>query len=243
MQESTKVLLNLSLIREVRAALHKHGIRFPYVAAKWLYYRLWNIWHESRFDRKYAVETGFIVASNDLAFEDSDVQDQAVRYRPTPPFTIIKGIKKLRRLSSLNFADETFIDYGCGAGRVMLIAAESGFGNVVGIELSPALVEICAANIAAYERTNHNSVLSVKKQNAMEYIPPPDATVFFFFVPFGAEIYREVVQRIRESIARRPRTVYILDIGSKMKSFDFEDEGCRLIGNVEKLSIFEYSGL
>lgn len=239
MQETTKVLLNWSLLSETRAAVRKHGIRFPYLATIWLYYRVQNVWHESRFDRKFNVRTGFIVSSDNLDFGDPDIQDQAVRYRPTPPFTMIQGLKKLRRLSGLDFAEEGFVDYGCGAGRVLVIAAESGFANVTGIELSPLLVETCKRNIEAYAATNRNSTLTVVKQNAMEYVPPPSASVFFFFVPFGADIYRKVMHRIRESIEEHPRIVYIVEIGSKLRSFDFQDERCELIGTVEKLSLFK----
>ncbi len=238
MQETTKVLLNWSLLGETRTAIRKHGIRFPYLAAKWLYYRVLNVWHESRFDRKFNVRTGFIVSSDNLDFGDPGIQSQAVRYRPTPPFTIIQGLKKLRRLSGLDFAEEGFIDYGCGAGRVLIIAAESGFVDVTGIELSPSLVETCKRNIEAYAPINQASKLTVIKQNAMEYVPSTNATVFFFFVPFGADVYREVMARIRESIAALPRVVYIVEIGSKLRSFDFEDEGCELMGTVEKLSLF-----
>jgi len=239
MQETTKVLLNWSLLGETRAAIRKHGIRFPYLAAKWLYYRVLNVWYESQFDRKFNVRTGFIVSSDDLDFDDLDVQSQAGRYRPTPPFTIIQGLKKLRRLSGRDFSEEGFIDYGCGAGRVLIIAAELGFVDITGIELSPSLVETCKSNIGAYAPTNPASKLTVIKRNAMEYVPPTNATVFFFFVPFGADIYRKVMVRIRESIEELPRVVYIVDIGSKLRSFDFEVEGCELMGTVEKLSLFK----
>ena len=244
MQETTKVLLNWSVLRrlliDTPGAIRKHGIRFPLVATNWLYYKVLNVWHESRFDRRFGVRTGFIVAANDLSFDDLKVQRQAVRYRPTPPFTIIQGLKKLERLSGMDFSKESFVDYGCGAGRVIIIAAQSGFGNVTGLELSPPLIETCRANIAQYASVNPTSNLTVLKKNAALYEPPTNATVFFFFVPFGAEVYKDVMTRITESVAKRPRTIYIVEIGSELRSFDFEEHGCRLIGTVEKLSILQF---
>ena len=198
MQETARVLLKWSLLGETGAAIRKHGFRFPYLAALRSYYRVLNVWHESRFDDRYGVKTGFIVAADELAFDVPDAQNRAVRYRPTPPFTIMRDLRELRRLSGLDFAKETFVDYGCGAGRVMIIAAESGFASAIGIELSPALVETCESNIARYTTTKKRDCnLVVLRQNAMTYEPPDDATVFFFFVPFDAEVYEAVMLRIR----------------------------------------------
>ena len=39
---------------------------------------------------------------------------------------------------------------------------------------------------------------------------------------------------------RLGRPEVIVDIGSKMKLFSFEDEGCELLDTVEKLSILRY---
>jgi len=239
-QESTKVLLDISLLKELGSAMRKTGFRFPWLAAKWLFYRVGNVVQEAKFDRVNNVNTGFIVASDELAFDDAAAQREAVRYRPTPPFTIRRGLALLRRKTSLQFRDSTFIDYGCGAGRVLFIAAESGFGRTIGLELSPALVEICEANIASYARPRGCGEISVVQHNAMTYVPGGEVNVFFFFVPFGREVYLGVMQRIRESLALTPRTIYILDIGSRLKAFNFADEGARLIGTVEKLSVFEY---
>lgn len=240
MQESTKVLLDFSLLKEVGGAIRKTGYRFPWLAAKWLFYRVGNVVQEAKFDRVNNVNTGFIVASDELDFDDAAAQSEAVRYRPTPPFTIRRGLALLQRKTPIQFRDSTFIDYGCGAGRVLFIAAESGFARIIGLELSPALVDTCQANITNYARRRDCGEISVIRQNAMTYVPDGEVNVFFFFVPFGRDIYLEVMQRIRESLAVTPRTVYLLDIGSRLKGFSFADEGARLIGSVEKLSIFEY---
>ena len=230
--------MNWSLLGETGAALRKHGIKFPFLAARWLYYRIMDVWAESRFDRRFGVETGFIVATDELDFDDTTAQQQAVRYRPTPPFTIRQGLRKLERLSGLDFSNETFIDYGCGAGRVLIIAAEAGFGRVIGIELSPALVATCEQNLEQYRSRKTDSRLEVQLENAATYRPPDDASVYFFFVPFDAPVYQEVMNNIRDSAKRHARDIYVVEIGARLRDFSFEKAGCELIGKIEKLNIF-----
>lgn len=240
MQESTKVLLDWSLLKELRGKIRQYGLRFPYLASKWLFYRIGNVVQDANFDAKYDVNTAFVVAADALDFNDAERQAQAVRYRPTPPFTIRRALRVLQRRTAINFAESTFIDYGCGAGRVLFIASLAGFKKVIGVELSPALVATCDLNITSFKKKTRCGEIHVKREDAAKFEPNSNANVFFFFVPFDRDIYEAVMVQIRESAEQNPRPIYILDIGSKLKSFSFIDEGCELICVVEKLSIFEY---
>ncbi len=67
-------------------------------------------------------------------------------YAGTPP-TVAERLIGLVADRARGF---TFIDYGAGKGRVLLIAARHQFDRVVGVELSEPLIRVAAANIAAY---------------------------------------------------------------------------------------------
>ena len=47
-------------------------------------------------------------------------------------------------------ATTTFVDLGCGKGRVVLAAAQRPFRRVVGVEISTELAAIARANVDAY---------------------------------------------------------------------------------------------
>ena len=143
-------------------------------------------------------------------------------------------------MPSLKLKEAAFIDYGCGAGRVMIIAAESGFKNITGIELSPYLVALCQKNVKSYSVSRRDCELTVINHNAAEYIPMK-ADVFFFYVPFGLDIYRQVITNIKKSTEVNPRKVYVLDLLSEQKSVDFTQEGFQLITKQGNLKIFTYS--
>ena len=113
------------------------------------------------FDLRFGVSTNGVIPAAELEFEDRCAQACAVRYRAAPPFGIHTGIAALApHLGS--FEDVTFVDYGCGAGRVMVIAVEWGFGHVVGLELSPGLITRCRANLDRYT-VQHRSITRFTK--------------------------------------------------------------------------------
>src|SRR5262249_51546264 len=56
----------------------------------------------------------------------------------------------LARLFPADKSKYTFIDVGCGKGRVVLLASQLGFNRVIGVEFSPWAGEIAAGNIRAF---------------------------------------------------------------------------------------------
>jgi SAM-dependent methyltransferase len=135
-----------------------------------------------------------------------------------------------------NFGEISFVDYGCGKGRVMLVAMEIGFKQVIGLELSPLLVNQCLENLDKYCRRNScQSKFLVLEQNAATYLPPSDACVFYLFNPFSPVIFEQVMKQIAISIGKNPRQVYILMFQS---GFNFQSTGFRLIDQTTGVSIF-----
>lgn len=54
----------------------------------------------------------------------------------------------------------TFIDIGCGEGRVLLMAAEHGFRKIIGIDLAADLCLTARGNVERYRRCSNSSALS-----------------------------------------------------------------------------------
>ena len=104
-----------------------------------------------------------------------------------------------------------FVDYGCGKGRVLLLAAEAGFRRVIGVEFSPELASIARANAVRF-RARHPGVpqIEVVEADASRYDPPADASVFYFYCPFDEELMREAVDRILRSLGEHPREGWLI---------------------------------
>jgi len=160
---------------------------------------------ERLFDWRYGTET---LAHAELAGLDilSANKAQGLSYVPT-------RVRPLRRLFHALKLPRTgaFIDYGCGKGRVLMLAAEYGFPRVVGVEFSPALAAIARRNIAAFTlKRLRLGDIEIIENDAARYVVPDDAGVFYFFAPFTEMIMSAVLDNIGHSLARQPRTAFIL---------------------------------
>ncbi len=79
---------------------------------------------------------------------------------------------------------DTFIDFGCGKGRVVHQAARYPFRRVIGIEVVPELAEIAREAIATGKHRYKCQDVQIVVADATEYEIPDDLTVAYFFRPF-----------------------------------------------------------
>jgi SAM-dependent methyltransferase len=107
-------------------------------------------------------------------------------------------------------ADAAFVDLGCGKGKVLLVAAESGIGKIRGVEFAHELCEIARANWAAYQaRKRPPCVVEVIENDAAAYRFQRDEQLFFMFNPFDESVLDRVLANLSLSIAQRPRRAYV----------------------------------
>ena len=103
----------------------------------------------------------------------------------------------------------TFIDYGAGLGRVMLLAARLGFKQVIGIEFSQDLVTRAKANLrAAQAHLGCPAIIMVA--DAASYEPPADSSVLFFHNPFAGSILTGALEGIRRCYDACPRPLRLV---------------------------------
>src|SRR5262249_11477971 len=105
----------------------------------------------------------------------------------------------------------TFVDYGAGKGRVLLLASEYPFAAVGGIEFAEELHDDAIMNIAQYPRSrmkcrNVECVL----EDASALGPPDVESVHYFFNPFSREVFAEVLHNLVVSYRKRPRRLYLI---------------------------------
>ena len=66
------------------------------------------------------------------------------------PIRYNRLIEVLKFAAALN-RESCFIDAGCGKGRPLFIALEQGFSNVIGVEISKKLFNLCKKNLTKYD--------------------------------------------------------------------------------------------
>lgn len=161
---------------------------------------IWVRFVDAWFDWWYGLDTAKRVKLDALAFS-SDNKSRGQDYQPTG----IPALRALLRVVPFSY-NTGFIDYGCGKGRVLLLAAGAGFQRAVGIEFSLQLCHIARANVARYRTHKPNlSPIEIIETDASRYDPPADIGLFYFAHPFDEIIMRKTVDRILESLRRYPR--------------------------------------
>lgn len=105
--------------------------------------------------------------------------------------------------------DDVFADYGCGMGRAVVLAARHRLRRVFGVELSPELCEIARENLRRAS-PRLKTAAEIHCADATRFVTPDDLTLLMMFNPFSADVMQAAMERVRESLARRPRRLQII---------------------------------
>ena len=140
-------------------------------------------WQEHRFDRRFGSDT---TSLRSLPVVDAPVA--TVADGQTYEATTGGAFKLIVRQAVRDAARWTFMDIGSGKGKVLLLAAESGFRHMIGVEHSESLAATAQENIDRYgERRPHAPTIEGRHGDATT-TPLPDGPLFvFLYNPFGAE--------------------------------------------------------
>jgi predicted RNA methylase len=153
-----------------------------------------------RFDAEHGVTTEallFLGALDPEAIGPS--LEFATHYEPSP----VAQAEALLEASPLRPESSTFVDLGAGMGRVVLLAARRPFRAVIGVEISPALVEIARENLATV-RDPRRVVRDVKivRADAASYALPRGDVVAYMYNPFRGPVLEAVLARLRAASER-----------------------------------------
>jgi hypothetical protein len=106
--------------------------------------------------------------------------------------------------------DDVLVDYGSGLGRALVVARTLPFGRVVGVEVSPGLAGAARENLARQRRAIRCAQAEVVEADAREWRVPHDVTVVYMYCPFTGPIFAGTVDRLLESLERRPRRLRLV---------------------------------
>jgi SAM-dependent methyltransferase len=166
----------------------------------------------SKWDRKHPFDGEFGTDTSGFLFGDDiltghPAEEHGSPYAGVQP-TVLRTV--LETLPSLQQC--TFIDLGCGKGRPMLIASEYPFRDIIGVELSPPLVEVARKNAITIARRHPNRTpIRVEVGDATAYPLPDGDVMLFIYNSFDRELMLRVVQNVEAALVSDPlRKVYVV---------------------------------
>ncbi|MEY2936174.1 MAG: hypothetical protein RL033_6923 [Pseudomonadota bacterium] len=170
------------------------------------------------FDERYGVSTALNsggVAPLQAGIGEASSLDAGHGYEPSDE-RVMRNILRFVE-GQLDVRRFTFIDFGCGKGRVVLMAGDLPFKEVVGVELAPDHCEVARTNIAAYRASAARQRLA--KATAPASIVCADATRFelpktdliaYLFNPFRGAVFRTVLERLAAFQRTEGRQVFLI---------------------------------
>ena len=163
-------------------------------------------WKESAFDRKFGIRTVGNVEVADLDIS-SEAKKNAVEYCPTSGIALGVILEELE----IDHTDYTFVDFGCGKGRVLCLAAEFPFREIIGVEISDTLRNAADENISRMSaKRKICQRMRAVNADATAFGFPITPLVLYFFNPFGNTIMARVLDNARESWNTTRRNIFIV---------------------------------
>jgi len=144
-------------------------------------------------DKFYGIDTSGYVPVERLS---SALAKKIIPYAGSQPSIVRRALDALP-----NLTDYSFVDLGCGKGRVTIIAAEYPFREIIGVEISPELAQIARSNIAKVEAENPSaSKIQIIEGDATKLTPQGKRIVFYTFHSFGLELMKEFLKNLEANI-------------------------------------------
>lgn len=186
-----------------------------------------------KFDLKYKVETNTSVApSRDSkleAFNDAEL------YWPTREKPFDSMITKIHE----DYSNFSFIDVGCGKGRVMIMAAKFPFKTIHGIELSNDLARKCEYNLTLIQQQFPNVTFNVHNVNALNFQLPIENLFLYLFDPFGRDTLKAFLNNLKLSAQQSKKRVIVLYYLPRHKDV-FVEAGFKIISQQKRNFLLQY---
>jgi len=142
----------------------------------------------ARWDRRFGVDT-----SGQIDLIDIDVvgpnKDGGYSSVSTSPSSYLF----LSGFLPVDWKKFTFVDVGCGKGRVLMLAALQGFDTILGIEFAPLLCQVAERNLARFSGRRPAKWSVVNADATAVDLPSGVPLLIYCFNPFKAEIWERFV--------------------------------------------------
>lgn len=161
---------------------------------------------DAEFDQLNDVDTGGITRPRSYAVSGANWA-HGVRYQAIDPEAFTGALSSV----GLPHPEFTFIDFGSGKGRALLLAARFPFRRIVGVEYCEQINEIARRNLSrvpvATRRCNQIEIIG---GDAAAFPIPEGPLVLFFYNPFGESVMYQVARNVVESFRQSPRRIVVI---------------------------------
>jgi len=174
------------------------------------YRRLLHLAQELTYDR--SIEKRLFTPSRGrtpLAELDIDSRNRNFGhdYQPVHRVSIDWAMSQLPQ----KLSDFTFVDFGAGRGRALLLASLYEFRRIIGVEFAAELHDDACMNIAQFPRSLMKCRdVDCVHEDAADFAIPDGKGAYLFNNPFDREVLEDVLENISASYRLQPRRIYLV---------------------------------
>ncbi|HEY1985855.1 MAG TPA: class I SAM-dependent methyltransferase [Terracidiphilus sp.] len=188
------------------------------------------------FDRKHGVDTDGLMYAEELASGHTHDVYSAGYYGSAPSLVqgaIARWAETLTG-TRLELSDYTLLDIGCGKGRVVMLAAESPFRAVVGVELHPGLARVAGKNLRKWLRKPRACRdVRIVQSDVLSLSFPDGPVAIYFFNPFEREMVELLLARLSALAARRTEPIDLIYVHPEFGELVQSAQGVELLADVD----------
>ncbi len=201
-----KLISRVARLPVIEPALNRPAVRRALEGRRGghlLYVHAWNRRHP--FDRRYGTDTSGTVAIEELTSTPS-LQAHGLFYAGSQPSVARAGLNALPRVDGF-----TFVDVGCGKGRIVLLATEYPFARIIGVDISNDVLDIARRNAEIVRRREPwRRAVEFIQADATTFEFPGGDLVVYMYHPFDAALMEKFVAHLERTIAQQSCRVYVV---------------------------------
>ncbi len=190
------------------ASLRKIWLLSQKIKRRILYLRNYGI-SDWFFDKWNGIETAAVIP-DELNLDRPAI---ASDYLPARPQVLLRALSSLK----IDYRKYVFIDVGSGKGRGVFLASRFPFRKLIGVEIGKALQEKAQKNLKVWQTDDPGRIEFVWTDIA-NFEFPDQPMVLFLFHPFGPDMMRVMLDRIRHSSEKCPREVIMVYVNPEHES-------------------------
>jgi SAM-dependent methyltransferase len=139
-----------------------------------------------------------------------------------------------RALSTLDINNgDAIVDFGCGKGGALICFADFPFAKIVGVEISPRLINVAKKNLNKLRIKGIEIICG----DAANFVDLDKFNYAYFFNPFPHPIMQSVIANIEDSIANAKRKFTIIYLNPECHDIILKN------GVFKKVEEFDHSTL
>lgn len=168
-------------------------------------YRDFKAQEDAAIDQRLGADTGGIQQLPDLTIIGPNAH-HGTSHIASPPHTFADSLAAAEPALG-DIAQASFMDLGSGKGRTLLMAAERGYGRIVGVEFAAELDAVARANVAGRPDRDRFEIFH---GDAVEAELPDGPVLLYLANPFAAKLMAVVAQNAMDNWRRNKRPVRVV---------------------------------